>query len=127
MSEAENTRPNIRGYGPSKAEHALGAAVVASLFLFVGVGTKKIIENLGSNKPDQPVGVLKHTVQAGDTEWTLANMVNSHADTRQIVDQIDHLLPPDASHSNHTLQPGDTIVYTSNGDIVSYSEPPHSG
>ena len=97
---------------------------MASLVLFVAAGTYKIAESLGSHSAAQPVEVVTHVVQPRETEWDLANRVKPNSsDTGDVALEIDQMLPPDAAHANHTVQPGDTIVYTNKGNVISYSEP----
>lgn len=81
-----------------------------------------------SDKHSAPVSgidadpALAYRIEAGDTEWKLAQQIAPNKDPREVVYDIDKVLPHDASHANHTLQPGDVIGYTASGQIKSYDE-----
>lgn len=110
MSELAKTKENF-----NKA-----MAVAMGTLALVGYGTLKAFENHG-NIPT-PEETHQHIVKPGETEWDLANLVRPNGDTRDTVYHIDQLLPPDAAHADHNVQPGDKITYSSDGSILSYSE-----
>jgi hypothetical protein len=67
-----------------------------------------------------------YTVQPGEGESAVASHIAPGRDARAVAYEIDHFLPDDASHKDHTLQPGDTVEYTGNGHIVGYEEVNHA-
>jgi len=109
-----------------KIKESLAIASVLGL-LAVGIGgtIKGVKENLRLRNESFDGGLAQiHTyiVKPGDTEWDLAKLIRPNSDARDMVAKIDHLLPPDAAHANHNLQPGDKIVY-SEGNVLEYAEP----
>jgi hypothetical protein len=108
---------------PSKSNQELTprakkvAAAAAALVLGATLVGKEITRDVGYSQGPEETYIIK----SGDTEWGLAGKINSNIDPREVVAEIDKVLPSDAAHENHTLQPGDKVHYQ-DGKVTGFVE-----
>ena len=99
---------------------AVGIAVSVGL-IALGAGGKGLVERMQAKEDSGEPAITKtYTVQAGDTEWGLAERIAPNTDPRKTIYELDKIIPEDAAHQGHMIQPGDEIKYSADGKVIAY-------
>lgn len=65
---------------------------------------------------------LATEVQPGDTQWTIAERIAPNTDPRKTIYEMEEKTADDEAHAGAMVQPGDKVVYSSDGTVIDYIE-----